>query len=112
LRKKLKRDEAPVNITPPTEITDLALARYDEIKNHYNFVSFEESDKAKQYLSGKVEAHSLPLYNFNEEMHNFRKLGYCSNPDSTTKGLLFSATYQHLRDKSELTGEVIDPSHE
>lgn len=112
IRKKLKRDEAEVNITPDTSITALALARYDEIKNHYNFVSFEESDRAKQYLSGKVEAHSLPLHNFNEEMHNYRKLGYCANPDSTTKGLLFAPTYQHLKDKSELDGEVITPAHQ
>jgi hypothetical protein len=29
LRKKLKRDEAEVNITPAIDITDLALARFD-----------------------------------------------------------------------------------
>lgn len=66
LRKRLKQDEPQVNITPPTEITELALTRYDQIKSQYNFVSFEESDKAKQYLTGKVEAHSLPIHNFNE----------------------------------------------
>jgi hypothetical protein len=101
LRKKLKQDETEVNITPSTHITQLALNRYEQIKNQYNFVSFEESDKAKQYLSGKVEAHSLPLHNFNEEMHSFKRLGYCVNPDSTTKGLLFAPTYQHLKEKSE-----------
>lgn len=59
-----------------------------------------------------MEAHSLPLHNFAEEMYSFRKLGYCANPDSTTKGLLFAPTYQHLKDKSELMGEVITPTHE
>lgn len=111
IRKRLKQDQTEVNITPPTEITELALTRYEQIKSQYNFVTFEESDKAKQYLSGKVEAHSLPIHNFNEEMHNFRRLGYCANPDSTTKGLLFAPTYQHLKNKSEFEGEVIDPNH-
>lgn len=45
-------------------------------------------------------------------MYNYRKLGYCANPDSTTKGLVFSNTYQHLRNLSELAGEVIHPNHE
>lgn len=44
-------------------------------------------------------------------MHNFRRLGYCANPDSTTKGLLFAPTYQHLKEKSEIMGEVIDTTH-
>jgi hypothetical protein len=89
----------------------LALARYEEVKKEYNFVSFEESNKAKEYLSGKVEAYCLPINDFNEEMYSFRKNGFAANPDTTTKGLLFAPTYSHLKNLSEFEGEVITPNH-
>jgi len=38
-------------------------------------------------------------------------MGHCSNPDPTSKGLLFSSKHKLLKDLSELDGEVIDPNH-
>jgi hypothetical protein len=40
LRKKLKREEVTVNINPSTDITDLALARYEQIKQQHHFITF------------------------------------------------------------------------
>ena len=40
ITKKLKTDSIQVNINPQTDISELAVERYDEIKKNYNFVSF------------------------------------------------------------------------
>lgn len=44
-------------------------------------------------------------------MHSFRKVGFCTNPDPSSKGLLFSGTHKDLKERSELQGEVIDSAH-
>lgn len=112
LNKKMKREAVGVQLAKPTDITLLAMARYESLKQQHHFVSFEEADKAKTYLSGKVESHSLPLHDFNEEMYRFRKLGHCANPDPTSKGLVFASHHKDLKEKSELEGEVIHPNHQ
>ena len=46
LQKKYKTSTTPqANINKPTDITDLALTKYEELKKNYNFVSFEDADK-------------------------------------------------------------------
>lgn len=47
LKKKLKVDTTVVHIDPIVDITDMALTRYEDIKHQFNFVSFDESTKAK-----------------------------------------------------------------
>lgn len=56
MRKKYKKDTtiATVNLNPQTDITEMALQKYEEIKKTYNFVSFEEADKSKSVLTAKV----------------------------------------------------------
>lgn len=104
LAKKLKSDVVQVNIDPQTDITLLAIERYDELKKNYNFVSFEEADKSKTYTTCKTEAFSLPINDFSQEMYSFRRNGYCADPDSTTKGLVFSTKLKDFKQKSELKG--------
>lgn len=46
LQKKYKTSTTlQANINTPTDITDLALTKYEELKKNYNFVSFEDADK-------------------------------------------------------------------
>jgi hypothetical protein len=71
-------------------VTDLALKRYEEIKNNYNFVSFEEANKAKSLLIGTYERCDIPTYDFNQEMYKFKKKGFCANPNVEVKGYVFN----------------------
>lgn len=41
-----------INISSNVDVTDLALKRYEEIKQNYNFISFEEAPKPKSLLVG------------------------------------------------------------
>ncbi len=91
LAKKIKRDSIQVNIDPQIDINALAIQKYGEMKNSYNFVSFEEADKAKVYTNCKTESHSLPIHDFNEELYKFRRNGYCADPDESAKGYVFSS---------------------
>ena len=71
-------------------MTDLALKKYEEIKNNYNFVSFEEANKSKSLLVGTYERCDIPTYDFNQEMYKFKKRGFCANPNVEVKGYLFN----------------------
>jgi len=44
-------------------------------------------------------------------MYRFRRDGYCADPDTETKGLVFSSKLKQFKEKSELEGEVIDETN-
>jgi|FrelakmetLWP11LW_1041352.scaffolds.fasta_scaffold203636_1 hypothetical protein len=64
------------------DITDLALKKYEEIKQNYNFVSFDEVNNSKSLLVGSYEKYNIPTYDFNQEMYKFKKAGFCANPNA------------------------------
>jgi hypothetical protein len=53
--KNYKTEPKGVNINQITDITDVALQKYRELKDNYNFVSFEESEQNKKVVSGQYE---------------------------------------------------------
>ena len=95
--KKLKTDNISVNINPNTDISALAIERYDQIKKNYNYVSFQDADKSKNLLTCKTEKHYIPIHQFNEEMYKFRKNGYCADPDLSAKGFVFGSKLKEFR---------------
>lgn len=62
-----------VQINHNTDVTDLALAKYQDLKKDYNFVSFEESVKKKTVSTGSFETYQMPVFDFNQNLYQFRK---------------------------------------
>lgn len=101
LKKKYKKDQVLVSINQAADVTDLAMSKYAELKKNYNFISFEEADKSKKVTSGHFEAHQMPIFDFNQSMYEFRRDGYCSNPNTEVKGLVFSERNAELKGLQE-----------
>jgi len=51
----------------------LALAKYQDLKKDYNFISFEESVKKKTVSTGSFENYQMPVFDFNQNLYQFRK---------------------------------------
>ena len=77
------------------------MEKYKELKNNYNFITFEEADKSKRVVSGQYETHQMPIFDFNQNMYQFRRDGYCANPNTDVKGFIFSDKNQELKDQAE-----------
>ena len=46
----------------------------------------------------------MPIFDFNQNLYQFRRDGYCANPNTAVKGLLFSSKNEELKNKSEFEG--------
>ena len=90
IKKKYKKDQPNISIDENIDVRDVAIQKYKEMKNEYKFVSFEEANKKKKVASGEYEQYNMPMFDFNENLYQYRRDGFCSNPNSETKGLIFS----------------------
>lgn len=91
INKKYKTESLAVNLNQPTDIADLAMRKYEDLKKNYNFVSFEETDKRKKITNGHYEKYQMPIFDFNQNLYQFRREGYCPNPNSEIKGYVINS---------------------
>lgn len=101
----------PVVLNQEADVTDLALQKYQELKKNYNFVSFDDVENKKKVVSGEYEKHSMPIFDFNQNLYQFRRDGYTVNPNAEIKGLVFSGKNEELKKKAEEEGVCIDENN-
>ena len=54
----------------------------------------------------------MPIFDFNQNLYQFRRDGFCANPNTAVKGLLFSSKNDELKNKAELEGVSINENNE
>lgn len=79
----------------------MALQKYQELKQNYNFVSFDDVNNTKKVTSGEYEKHAMPVFDFNQNLYQYRRDGYAANPNTNIKGYVFSSKLNELKEKVE-----------
>lgn len=91
LAKKYKTESLTIDLNHNIDVTDVALQKYQDLKKDYNFISFEEANKKKSVATGSFEQYHMPIFDFNQNLYQFRKEGKCPNPNPDIKGYVYNS---------------------
>ena len=93
LIKKIKTEPITVKLNPEVDITLLQQMKRSE-RNHDIRILYPDSSQ-KNHLTGKVEAHYMNTFNFEEQFHNYKNFGFAQDPsDETSNKIIYNRQLQ------------------